>query len=391
MAVQNALKCHDLVSHPRLSAHQPEEDFLVINKPRLAYRSANIKLAIAGLLALGLTLTGCGATAEQSPAAPTSSAQTSKFSVEDDAYPTRIKHAFGEAVIETEPQRVLTIGISSEDTVVALGIVPVAVPDETWAGDEDGYLPWFREAVGELGSKMPVTLNSSDTGELDYEQILDLAPDIILAPYSDINDASYKRLESIATTVAYADEPFGISSWQEQARIVGQALGRPAATESLIKDAETKLANAAAEHPEFKGTTFAYGMALNEGSTELGFYDKKDGRVTFTEQLGLTMDPKVAEISANRPKDLWYGAVSLEKLDTVTPDVFIAWGDDQATVDRSLTNPLLAQWSPLKSGGDIWITDKELARATTSVSIISMGWALDRYVPLLADAIANTK
>jgi hypothetical protein len=99
----------------------------------------------------------------------------------------------------------------------------------------------------------------------------------------------------------------------------------------------------------------------------------------------------VAEISANRPKDLWYGAVSLENLDTVKPDVFIAWGDDQATVDRSLANPLLAQWAPLKTGGDIWITDKELARATTSVSIISMAWALDRYVPLLAGAVAKTK
>ncbi|SEE76358.1 iron complex transport system substrate-binding protein [Arthrobacter alpinus] len=359
--------------------------------PRTARRSANLTLVVASILALGLTLTGCNTATKASSESTASTAPASKVPVEAGAYPTTIAHAFGKAVIDKEPERVLTIGISSEDTVIALGVVPVAVPDETWAGDAEGYLPWFREAVADLGAEMPVTLNASDTGELDYEQILDLAPDLILAPYSDINDAAYKRLESIATTVAYANEPFGITSWQEQARIVGQALGRPAATETLIEGAETKLADAAAAHPEFKGKTFAYGMALNEGSTELGFYDKKDGRVTFTEQLGLTMDPDVAEISANRPKDLWYGAVSLEKLDTVTPDIFIAWGDDQATVDRSLANPLLAQWAPLKSGGDIWITDKELARATTSVSIISMGWALDRYVPLLADAIANTK
>ena len=361
------------------------------DSPHPVRRSATLTLAIAGLVALGLTLASCGSPAEGSSAPTTSTAATAKFPVEEGAYPTTITHAFGEAVIEKEPERVITIGISSEDTVVALGVVPVAVPDETWAGDQDGYLPWFREAVTDLGAQMPVTLNASDTGELDYEQILGLEPDLILAPYSGISDKDYKRLESIATTVAYANEPFGITSWQEQAKIIGQALGRPAATASLIKDAETKLTDAAAAHPEFKGKTFAYGMALNEGSTELGFYDKKDGRVTFTEQLGLTMDSDVADISANRPKDLWYGAVSLEKLDTVTPDVFIAWGDDQATVDRSLANPLLARWAPLESGGDIWITDKELARATTSVSIISMGWALDRYVPLLAEAVANTK
>lgn len=361
------------------------------DSPYPVRRSAKLALALTTVLTLGLMLAGCGAPADGSAAPTASTTPASAFPVEAGAYPTTIPHAFGDAVITQEPERVITIGISSEDTVVALGVVPVAVPDETWAGDKDGYLPWFREAVSDLGAEMPETINTSEAGELDFEQILDLDPDLILAPYSNISDTDYKRLEKIATTVAYADEPFGITSWQEQARIIGQALGRSAATDTLIAGAESELADAAAAHPEFKGTTFAYGLALNEGSTELGFYDKKDGRVTFTEQLGLTMDPDVAEISANRPKDLWYGAVSLEKLDTVNPDVFIAWGDDQETVDRSLANPLLARWAPLESGSDIWITDRELARATTSVSIISMGWALDRYVPLLADAVAKTK
>ena len=129
--------------------------------------------------------------------------------------------------------------------------------------------------------------------------------------------------------------------------------------------------------------------SLTEGSTDLAFYDRKDGRVTFTEQLGLTMSPDVAEISANRPADVWYGAVSLEELDAVDSDIFIAWADDQEQVDRSLATSLLAQWTPVASDRAIWITDKQLARATTSVSIISMEWALDRYVPLLADAVSK--
>lgn len=360
------------------------------DSPHSVRRSATRTIAIASALALGLVLTSCSGTADGADdAAAAPSVPKSTVPVEDGAYPTTITHAFGDAVIEEEPERVITIGISSEDTVVALGVLPVAVPDETWAGDEDGYLPWFRDAVEDLGAELPVTLNTSETGELDFEQILDLAPDLILAPYSDISDTTYERLESIATTVAYANEPFGITSWQEQATIIGQALGRPAATAALIEEAEAELADAAAAHPEFEGKTFAYGMALNEGSTELGFYDRKDGRVTFTEQLGFTMDPDVAEISANRPADLWYGAVSLEELDTVTPDIFIAWGDDQEVVDRSIANPLLAQWAPVASDSTVWITDKELARATTSVSILSMGWALERYVPLLAEAVAE--
>lgn len=351
-------------------------------------RSAPRTLAIAVSVALAATLAGCSTTGDSPVAA---AAHESTVPVEDGAYPTTIKHAFGEAVITEEPKRVITIGISSEDTVIALGVVPIAVPDETWAGDKDGYLPWFRAAVEALDVSLPETLNASETGELDFEQILELEPDLILAPYSGIAETDYDRLESIATTVAYADEAWGISSWQDQATIIGQALGRPVYTAELIADAEAEVADAAAANPQFAGETFAYGMALTEGSTDLAFYDKKDGRVTFTEQLGFTMAPDVAEISANRPADMWYGAVSLEQLDTVNSDVFIAWADDQDQVDRSLNTALLAQWAPVANGGAIWITDKELARATTSVSILSMGWALDRYVPLLAEAVENGK
>ena len=356
------------------------------DSPRTLRRTAARAVAIAASVALAATFAGCSAAVDK-PVASTGPA--SLIPVEDGAYPTTITHAFGEAVIEEEPQRVITIGISSEDTVIALGVVPVAVPDETWAGDEDGYLPWFRDAVEDRGADMPVTLNASETGELDFEQILDLEPDLILAPYSGITETDYKRLDSIATTVAYAGEAWGITSWQDQATIIGQALGRPAYTQTLISQAETAVTDAAAAHPEFEGKTFAYGMALTEGSTDLAFYDRKDGRVTFTEQLGLTMSPDVADISANRPADVWYGAVSLEELDAVDSDIFIAWADNQAQVDRSLATSLLAQWTPVASDRAIWITDKQLARATTSVSIISMEWALDRYVPLLADAVAK--
>lgn len=79
--------------------------------------------------------------------------------------------------------------------MIALGVLPVAVPDETWAGDEDGYPPWFREAVQDLDAELPVRLNASETGELDFEQILDLAPDLILAPYSGISEADYERCD----------------------------------------------------------------------------------------------------------------------------------------------------------------------------------------------------
>lgn len=131
-------------------------------------------------------------------------------------FPVTIDHKFGVTVIPREPSRVVTIGYTKQDPVLALGVTPLAVRE--WFGDQPHAVwPWAREA---LGDAQPQVLRMP-FGELDYEAIAVLQPDLIIATHSGIQEAEYQRLARIAPTVAqpgsYPD--FGVP-WQEQARLL---------------------------------------------------------------------------------------------------------------------------------------------------------------------------
>lgn len=339
-----------------------------------------------GVVAVGvavlLALTACSSTgAEENDDA------ASAMPAEEGAFPVTIEHALGETTVEQEPHRVVTLGWAAEDAVVALGVVPVAVPTYAWGGDADGYLPWFREAVEELGGPLPQTLEAGGGGELDFEQILDLAPDVILAPHSGITDEDYERLSQIAPTIAFAQTPW-TSSWQEATTVVGAALGRPAQAAQVVAETEAVIAGHADGHPEFEGVTFAYGMGLAEGSSELVLYLPADPRVQIIEALGFETPPSIVDVAAQSDGQSSVG-LSLEKLDGIDSDVFIAWANDEDEKGRTLDNPLVARWKPVADGKDLVMTDPSLVWATSSPSVLNIPWALDTLVPQLVDLIGG--
>ena len=63
---------------------------------------------------------------------------TATTSVDADAFPVTIEHAFGETTIEAEPTRVATLGWTDQDSALALGVVPVGATKITWGGNEAG-------------------------------------------------------------------------------------------------------------------------------------------------------------------------------------------------------------------------------------------------------------
>ena len=55
----------------------------------------------------------------------------------------RITHAFGETVLPGPAQRVVSLGFTTQDTLLALGIVPLAV--RGWFGDQPHSIwPWAQ-------------------------------------------------------------------------------------------------------------------------------------------------------------------------------------------------------------------------------------------------------
>ena len=123
---------------------------------------------------------------------------------EETQYPITISHAYGETVIESKPERIVTLGWGNQDTVLALGVVPVGVSAANYGYvTEHGLHEWTDEAFASLGESNPNVFD--DTDGFDYEAISDAAPDVILAAYSGMTEEEYETLSAIAPVVPFEE------------------------------------------------------------------------------------------------------------------------------------------------------------------------------------------
>lgn len=332
-------------------------------------------LVVAAVTALALA--ACGGTAGDDDAAEGSAESPA---ADDSAFPVTIEHALGEATIEAAPERVVTIGWGSQDTVLALGTVPVGVPADTWAGDPDtGLLPWTAQAVEDLGGELPTTF--VDLPEVDVEAVAELQPDLILATYSGISPEVYAQLELIAPTVAYPDQPW-LVSWQDQTLINGRALGQAEEAEQLVADMEELLAETGAENPSLAGTTFAYVYTGTDGT--LSAYVEGDPRVDMLTGLGMELAPGVAGLEA--PEGTFFVNLGTESTDLLDDaDVLITWYNDeqeQATVEALGT---FAAIPAVQRGSYLPILDRALGMAMSTTTALSLPWGLEEFVPQLVE------
>ena len=301
-----------------------------------------------------------------------------------EAFPVSIDSALGEASVEAPPERVVTVGWAAHDAAVALGVTPVGIPADTFSGDEEGYQPWFREAVEAEGEPLPATF--TDLPTVDVEAIVELEPDLILAPLSGLDQGVYDQLSAFAPTVAYPEGPW-ISTWQEVLEITGTALGKPDEAAELITSVETTIADAGAENAaELAGKTFAYAYIGEPGT--LAFYPETDARVSFLTQLGMELAPAVAELEV--PEGSFYASISMENVDVLDDvDVLISWYNSAEEQAAAEAQPLFAQIPAVQRGSYLPLVDRSLAGATAVVTPLSVPWAVERYVPLVVDAAAK--
>lgn len=342
---------------------------------RLHRRAPRTVIALTALVLAASSLAGCSASSD---AASGPSEQASSGS-----YPVTVEHVYGETTIDEKPERIVTLGWYSQDVVAALGEVPVGVEDFTW-GNVDTYLPWFKDRVEELGGELPEIIEFTDAGEYDFEQILALAPDVILANHSGISETDYKRLTEIAPTVAFAESTW--ASDREQLTLsVGSVLGKEDEAQKLLDESDAAIEAAADAHPEFQGIVFSYGWFLAEGETSLGLYLPRDPRVPLLEQLGFEYSPDIAALEDTTKE--FYANVSLEELGDIESQFHIGWGNTPEDVEHTIADPLVSRWAPIAAGSSYFFEDQRLAWATTAPSVLSIPSTIDDLADALAGAV----
>jgi len=344
----------------------------VLTRRRLVVTAATSGIVLAGAAPRGL-LAQSG-TPESSPAASPSAVT--------DAFPVTIPHVFGETVIPAPPARVIALGWSTPDAVIALGVDPVAIPFQEWGGDAEGFLPWTRAALE--GRPLPVTLDT--LAEIPFEDIIGLEPDVILAPFSGITAEEYDTLSRIAPTVAYPEVAWG-TSWQDVQLITGRALGLSAAAEQLVADTETLIASQSEIHPQLAGKTFAYG---NVGqNTTFNFYTTTDIRSLFLTAIGLEPSEFTRSLDAQADEFTYYVEVSFELAQTIEADIVVMWFGSEEEYAAAQELPAFQAIPAVSEGRFAAIVGQDLVMATSAFSVLSIPYMIERFIPTLAEAADN--
>ncbi|WP_291378930.1 ABC transporter substrate-binding protein [Demequina sp.] len=342
-----------------------------MKNPTLPRRAGVALLAVAAL-----TLAACSSSG--SPEASDAPTATDSQTPVADAFPVTFEHKFGETTIESQPERIVTVGYHEQDWLYALGIAPVAVRE--WYGGYDyATWPWADEARQAVGAEPEVLSNA----ELNIEQVAGFTPDLIIATWSGITQEEYDLLSQIAPVVAqsgdYAD--YGMP-FDEETRLIAAAVGKSEQGEEIIAANEELFAATREAHPDWEGKTAAVGF-LFEGQP--GAYYSHDPRPALLGRLGL--DPTVVDQHGDVATD-FYLTVSPERLDILDLDTVI-WlaalsPDTRAQIEAM---PAYDSLGITVNGGHIWSTEGVFEGAFSFASPLSQAYVVEQLTPKLDAAL----
>ncbi|MDA3624217.1 iron-siderophore ABC transporter substrate-binding protein [Saccharopolyspora sp. WRP15-2] len=327
---------------------------------RLRRRTASLLSALAGLL----LVTACGS-ASPDPQQPG-----------DGTFPVTIQHSQGTTEIPKRPERVIALGYTDVDPLLALDVVPVAM--RPW-GDLKGPGSWAKDR---LHGAQPYLFQTQ--GEVDLEKVASLEPDLIVAVNAAVDESLYKRLSALAPTIVRPDGyPDYGTPWQDTTRMIGKAVGKSEQAERLITDTQARIDQVAAQHPEFARATGAVALINPQG----GYwpYTRNDARGQFLAGLGFQLPPGVQQLDDGKS---FYVDLSPEKTSQLDSDVLVLI-DQKGDTQRLAQDPLFQRLDVAKRGDVITIPFMEDGIALAHNTVLSIPHSLDTIVPMLAEKLAD--
>jgi iron complex transport system substrate-binding protein len=328
-----------------------------------------LRIAAVGIVC-ALAVTACGSGDDDTAGGePRNDAST-------EAFPVTFEHRYGEVTLDEAPQRIVAVGLTEQDALLALGIVPVATTE--WFGEHPGAIwPWAQDELEALDGEAPELLG--DATEVNFEKVAAQEPDLILALYSGITEEDYERLSAIAPTLAAPEEylDYGVP-WDEATRTIGKAVGKADEAEALVESVEADFADAVAAHPEFAGKVGLVATPY-EG---IYVYGPQDPRSRFLIDLGFTIPEDLAEITGEE----FGGNLSEERADLLDVDA-IVWLDAADT--EGYGGPAYETFAVHTEAREVFLDSfgTTLGGATSFVSVLSLPYLLDGLVPMLAAAV----
>jgi iron complex transport system substrate-binding protein len=320
---------------------------------------------ICALLA-ALVLTGCGV-ADPPPAADSPKSGGA-------AFPVSVEHKYGTTEIPKQPKRVVTLGLSDQDAVLALGVKPVGAVD--WFKERPyGLWPWTKDL---WGKDTPQIVGERD--DVDPEKVLNLKPDLILALYSGMTEDQYQELSKIAPTVGQPkDFPDYGAPWQEQTRMTGQALGKADEADELIADIDDKFAAVREEHADWKGRSVAVVDPFQPG--KYAVFAKSDPKSVFMTEMGFAVPDAINEAAGDNNA----AEISSERADLIDTDLLLFLTADPSAESRVKADPVYKGLKVARENRAMFVpyAQPPIGAALSFNTVLSIPYAIDEFVPLL--------
>jgi len=335
---------------------------------------------------LAFSLVGCSTSTKEEENLP-----SNLSNVDNDTsttqYPITIKHAFGETVIESKPERVVTISWGNQDVPLALGVIPVGISKANYGVlDGSGLLPWTADRLKELGVKNPNLFN--DTAGLDYEAISDAKPDIILAAYSGITQEEYNLLSEIAPVVAYPTLAYQ-TYWRDQIKMDATGIGMKQEGEQLVSDLENLITKKTSDYAQIKGKTAAFFYFDPSDLGKFYIYLPADPRAAYLTDLGLEFPKSVLDLSAKN--NSFAVELSAENVDILKDvDIIVAYGNDDL-LKALQADSLVGTIPAIKRGSVALIENGTPLAASGTPSALSIPATIDDYLKILGEAANKIK
>ncbi|MEU8137331.1 iron-siderophore ABC transporter substrate-binding protein [Streptodolium elevatio] len=334
----------------------------------------------AATLSVGL-LAGCGSDSgdKTDPAGNTGAAGGTPPTAAAGVFPVTVEHAFGSTTVEKAPQRVVSVGYTDDQAILAFGIKPVGMVDQYpnppgTSPDVNTQWPWVKDKWGD--ARPEVVMSNGDSGP-NYEKIASLRPDLIIAVYSEIDQAAYDKLSKIAPTVGRTKaekEPFS-APWQDNALHIAKALGKADEGAALVQGIDAKLEAARKAHPEFANQT---AVAVSWYKDSVAPFTTTDVRGRLVTGVGFKGVPEIDKIADGK----FYTVLSPERIDLVNVDrIFVI--ADQADQTALKNFQLFANLPAARNGKVSYLLDSEgpaIGAAMSQSTLLSLPYAIDEIV-----------
>ena len=290
---------------------------------------------------------------------------------QDAVFPITVEHALGSVTIPAEPKRVVALMDRDVDTLLALGITPVAI--RSWYNFDSGTGPWSAEL---LGDAKPTVWKGR---ELNFEALAAEEPDLIVFASSGGDAEEYARLSQIAPTIYLpkGELPWG-STTIGTTLLIAEAVGRKAQGEALIAQLDAYLAEQKAAHPEFAGHTANY---LDVHSGGLTYYAQTQFINQTLYRLGFSPVQAVLDL----PADETYATTSDEQAMLADADILVIYPFGSTREEMLAAHPTLPSLGAFQNGGAIILPDLAFSQA----SVISIPYALDTLLPEFTAALTD--